>query len=103
MLTKIKNLILLSIMLVSTGLYANEPDSAYVFIYATTKDHNHGGLHYAWSVNQKNWQSIGPEFRFLFCDYGAWGSQKRMLSPFFWVYIRRWEQLEGLKQEKTVY
>ncbi len=82
MLSKLKNLILLCLILVSTGLYANEPDSAYVFVYATTKNHNTDGLHYAWSRNQQNWKSIGPEFRFLFCDFGAWGAQKKMISPF---------------------
>ncbi len=82
MLSKLKNLILLCLTLASTGLYANEPDSAYVFVYATTKNHNTDGLHYAWSVNQQNWKSIGPELRFLFCDFGAWGAQKKMISPF---------------------
>ncbi|RKD91643.1 alpha-L-arabinofuranosidase C-terminal domain-containing protein [Mangrovibacterium diazotrophicum] len=61
---------------------ANEPDSAYVFSYATLKDKGHNGLHYAWSVDRKHWQGIGPEFRFLFCDFGTWGSQKRMITPF---------------------
>ncbi len=61
---------------------ANEPDSAYVFSYATSKNHNHNGLHYAWSVDQKNWHSIGPEFQFLFSDFGSWGSQKKMISPY---------------------
>ncbi len=61
---------------------ANEPDSAYVFSYATQKNNGKNGLHYAWSVDQEKWHSIGPEFRFLFSDFGTWGSQKRMLAPF---------------------
>jgi alpha-L-arabinofuranosidase len=60
----------------------NEPDSAYLFAYATTKNTGHNGLHIAWSVDRINWASIGPEHRFLFCDYGRWGSEKRMLTPF---------------------
>ena len=63
-------------------IYANEPDSAYIFSYATEKNQNHNGLHYAWSVDQESWHGIGPEMRFLFSDFGAWGSQKRMISPF---------------------
>ena len=61
---------------------ADEPDSAYVFSYATLKNQGHDGLHYGWSTDRKNWHAIGPEFRFLFCDFGTWGSQKRMLTPF---------------------
>jgi alpha-L-arabinofuranosidase len=60
----------------------NPPDSAYIFAYSTTKDAGRNGLHMAWSIDRKNWSSIGPEYRFLFCDYGRWGSQKRMLTPF---------------------
>jgi alpha-L-arabinofuranosidase len=39
-------------------------------------------LHFAWSTDQENWKSIGPEMRFLFCDYGRWGVEKRMITPF---------------------
>jgi alpha-L-arabinofuranosidase len=60
----------------------NQPDSVYLFSYATEKNANHNGLHFAWSTDQENWKSIGPEFRFLFCDYGRWGSEKRMIAPF---------------------
>jgi len=60
----------------------NEPDSVYLFSYATTKNSNTNGLHFAWSTDQQNWNSIGPEMRFLFSDYGRWGVEKRMISPF---------------------
>lgn len=60
----------------------NEPDSVYLFSYATTKNSNTNGLHFAWSTDQENWTSIGPEMRFLFCDYGRWGVEKRMITPF---------------------
>jgi alpha-L-arabinofuranosidase len=39
-------------------------------------------LHFAWSTDQENWTSIGPEMRFLFSDYGRWGVEKRMITPF---------------------
>lgn len=61
---------------------SNQPDSVYLFSYATTKNSNTNGLHFAWSTDQKNWTSIGPEMRFLFCDYGRWGVEKRMITPF---------------------
>ena len=60
----------------------NEPDSVYLFSYATAKNSNTNGLHFAWSTDQKKWNPIGPEMRFLFSDYGRWGVEKRMISPF---------------------
>jgi len=60
----------------------NQPDSVYLFSYSTTRNSNTNGLHFAWSTNQENWTSIGPEMRFLFCDYGRWGVEKRMITPF---------------------
>lgn len=66
-------------------LLGNEPDSAYLFAYATTKNAGHNGLHYAWSTNGQDWQSIGREYRWMGCDYGAWGSQKRMLTPYLYL------------------
>ncbi len=63
-------------------LFANEPDSVYLFSYATTKNAGHNGLHFAWSMDGKDWKSIGPEFGFVSSDFGAWGSQKRMLTPY---------------------
>ena len=80
---KLQSIIFLFLaILFGAQVRANEPDSAYVFSYATLKDKGHNGLHYAWSVDRKHWQGIGPEFRFLFCDFGTWGSQKRMITPF---------------------
>jgi len=60
----------------------NQPDSVYLFSYATSKNSNTNGLHFAWSINQEDWNAIGPEMRFLFCDYGRWGVEKRMITPF---------------------
>jgi len=59
----------------------NEPDSAYLFAYATGKNKDHNGLHFAWSQDGENWYPIGPEHSFLKSDYGAWGRDKRMISP----------------------
>ena len=82
MIKRIYLILFLGLLLLTHPGYANEPDSAYVFSYATTKNNNHNGLHYAWSVDKDCWHSIGPEMRFLFSDFGAWGSQKRMILPF---------------------
>lgn len=60
----------------------NQPDSVYLFAYSSEKDAGHSGLHFAWSIDQGNWVSIGPDFRFLFCDYGRWGAEKRLVTPF---------------------
>jgi len=59
----------------------NEPDSGYLFAYATKKDRGHNGLHFAWSQDGENWYPIGPEHSFLKSDYGAWGRDKRMIAP----------------------
>lgn len=75
-------IILLLFISKETVVYANEPDSAYIFAYATEKNRNHNGLHIAWSLNKKDWHPIGPEHSYVKSDYGRWGSEKRMLSPF---------------------
>ena len=61
---------------------ANEPDSVYLFSYATGKDGGRSGLHFAWSTDGKNWTLVGNEFGYVKCDYGQWGSQKQMNSPY---------------------
>ena len=61
---------------------ANEPDSVYLFSYATEKNNNHNGLHFAWSVDKISWHGIGNEFSYLKSDYGRWGAEKRMITPY---------------------
>ncbi|HEY4787603.1 MAG TPA: carbohydrate binding domain-containing protein, partial [Bacteroidales bacterium] len=82
----------------------NEPDSAYLFAYSTTKNAGHNGLHFAWSIDRAHWNSIGPEYRFLFCDYGRWGSQKRMLTPFvFQDANRTWHCVWSVNEKDGVF
>lgn len=64
------------------NMHANEPDSAYIFAYATIENNNHNGLHFAWSLDKSEWHPIGPEYSYVKSDYGSWGSQKRMITPF---------------------
>ncbi|HMR18920.1 MAG TPA: hypothetical protein PKA53_06450, partial [Sphingobacterium sp.] len=53
------------------SLYANEPDSAYVFAYGTNAGDGKGGLYFAWSLDQKQWHSIGNGYSFLNSDFGT--------------------------------
>ena len=79
-----KKLLLFISVLVATDFVtlANEPDSVYLFSYATGKNNNHNGLHFAWSRDKANWYIIGNEFAYLKSDYGAWGTEKRMITPY---------------------
>jgi len=60
----------------------NNPDSVYLFSYTTLKNNSHNGLHFAWSRDMEHWESIGNEYGYLKSDYGRWGSEKKMFSPF---------------------
>lgn len=64
---------------------AANPDKVYLFAYASEENGGRNGLHFAWSTDKVNWHAIGPEYGFLKCDYGRWGSQKRMLQPFLFT------------------
>jgi alpha-L-arabinofuranosidase len=55
---------------------SDEPDSVYLFTYNTN------GLRFAWSTDQKNWTPIGAGHVYLKSDYGRWGSEKKMNSPY---------------------
>ena len=59
---------------------AELPDSVYLFAYST--DEGRSGLNLAWSADQHNWHAIGPGHTFLFSDFGRWGTQKRLFSPY---------------------
>jgi alpha-L-arabinofuranosidase len=65
--------------------YANEPDSVYLFSYASGKDQGRSGLHFAWSTDAKNWTPVGNGYGYVKCDYGQWGSQKQMNSPYLFI------------------
>ena len=57
------------------------PDSVSLFAYATRGDDGRSGLRFAWSMDGKHWFEIGRNYGYLRCDYGRWGSQKKMLDP----------------------
>lgn len=54
----------------------DQPDSVYLFSYGTN------GLRFAWSQDKQNWSSIGNGHAYVKSDYGAWGSEKRMYTPY---------------------
>ncbi len=70
----------INVSIASHSKALDEPDSAYLFAYSVNEGRS--GLTLAWSTNQKDWHAIGPEHCFLFSDFGRWGTQKRMFSPF---------------------
>ncbi|GAA0552947.1 alpha-L-arabinofuranosidase C-terminal domain-containing protein [Chitinophaga japonensis] len=85
MVKKLPLLCLLSIILALPGALSgmhNEPDSVYLLAYATGKNNNHNGLQFAWSRDRQQWHPIGDDYGFLKCDYGRWGAEKRMISPY---------------------
>lgn len=78
---KLKNLKVVLFFLVgycmSNGAVAyDQPDSVYLFSYGTN------GLRFAWSQDKQNWVSIGNGHSYVKSDYGAWGSEKRMYTPY---------------------
>ena len=77
-----KKYFLLIALISNLGALAKEPDSVYLFSYATAKNNHHNGLHFAWSRDNLSWYSIGNEFSYLKSDYGRWGSEKRMITPY---------------------
>ncbi len=80
-------LIILSLLFGSTSLWAathkvtNEPDSVFLFAYATPDDSGKSGLKLAWSMDGEQWFSVADGFGYVKCDYGRWGSDKRMFCP----------------------
>ncbi|NCI45185.1 alpha-L-arabinofuranosidase C-terminal domain-containing protein [Sediminibacterium soli] len=58
-----------------TGVY-NEPDSVYLFSYGIN------GLRFAWSQDTHNWLSIGKGHAYIVSDYGRWGAEKKMVTPY---------------------
>lgn len=65
----------------ATDAVANAPDSVYLFSYATRQDEGRSGLRFAWSIDNRNWHEVGTNYSVVRCDYGRWGSEKRMFDP----------------------
>src|SRR3989304_4618504 len=83
---KPKTQTLLALFILSVNWFAasaNGSDSAYIFAYS--KEMKRSGLNLAWSIDKKDWHSIGSPYRFLFCDYGNWSTEKTMYSPYLFL------------------
>lgn len=74
-------LFLLLLTVIHYKSYANEPDSVYLFSYTHTQNEGRSGLLFAWSIDNREWHTIGNDFGFVYSDYGRWGSEKRMIKP----------------------
>lgn len=72
--------LLVMLIVVMSETQANKQDSVYLFAYSVNEGRS--GLTLAWSLDREEWHAIGPEHCFLFSDFGRWGGQKRMFSPF---------------------
>lgn len=78
-------LVLLTILYCQAAIaqgYTIKTDSVYLFSYTTVKNGNHNGLHFSWSSDREKWYDIGNEYGYLKCDYGRWGTEKRMITPY---------------------
>lgn len=82
LLTIAMTLVLSGIAFANGFSHIDEPDSAYLFSYTAVHERSRGGLRFAWSIDQVHWHAITPDYKFLVSDYGAWGMQKKMHSPF---------------------
>lgn len=51
-------------------------------VYLKSYERGRNGLYFSYSTDQDQWTEIGPNHRFLGCDYGPWGAEKKMFSPF---------------------
>jgi len=80
--------------------HAGDPDSVWLFSYASTQNGGRNGLHFAWSRDGNEWTSVGNEYGFLHSDYGRWGSQKRMIDPvLFQTQDGLWHCIWALNEE----
>ena len=69
------------VILATTEETTSVPDSVYLFSFATSGDDGRSGLRFAWSTDKEHWFEVGRNYGYLRCDYGRWGSQKKMLNP----------------------
>lgn len=58
------------------------PGAVYLFAYTPENVKDRTGLQLAWSVDRKNWHTIGQNHAFIYSDYGKWGSEKKMIAPY---------------------
>ena len=57
-------------------------DSVQVYLYTDSITAGHDGLHWAWQDDGGTWHNDVVWQKLVSSDYGAWGSQKRMIKPY---------------------
>lgn len=74
-------LLLAAVFPIQAGInkVANEPDSVYLFSYARVDGQS--GLRFAWSPDGRRWLSVADGYDYVKCDFGPWGSEKKMFFP----------------------
>lgn len=74
-------LLLAAVFPIQAGInkVANEPDSVYLFSYARVDGQS--GLRFAWSPDGRLWLSVADGYDYVKCDFGPWGSEKKMFFP----------------------
>lgn len=73
--------LLFTVLPIQAGIdkVANEPDSVYLFSYAHADGQS--GLRFAWSPDGRKWLPVADGYDYVKCDFGPWGSEKKMFSP----------------------
>ncbi len=81
---------------------SSKPDSVFIMSYASVTNGGRNGLHFAWSHDGTQWSKVGNNFSYLKSDYGSWGSQKRMLSPYV-IYGNdaKWHAIWALNEDES--
>lgn len=74
--------VILFLFIGTTYMIAHVADSVYLFSYVNPHNNGKNGLNLAWSSDQSSWQIIGNGYSFLKSDFGTWGAEKRMLTPY---------------------
>lgn len=81
---------------VNAGTAATQtPDSVYLFAYS--KPEGNSGLRFAWSQDNKKWDSVADSkstsksgYNFVSSDFGPWGSHKKMFEPVLYKDTNGW-------------
>lgn len=60
-------------------MWANQPDSLYLFSYA--KANGEDGLKLAWSADGRSWHKLNNGSAVVNSDFGPWGKMKKMFAP----------------------
>lgn len=94
----------IALLIVFSSASATAPDSVYLFSFTSGAHHNAVGLQFAWSENKTDWHLIGNDFGFLRSDYGRWGSEKKMFTPFLFLdHTKTWRCIWNLNDHDNVF